>query len=809
MRTLWQDLRYGARMLKKKPGFTLTAVLTLALGVGATTAIFTIVNAVLLRPLPYPDADKLLFVGQTFRGGVAGAGEPKFLFWREQNQSFEALACYSSFGGANGNLVGGSEAEYVSGLRVSEDFFRVFGVYPALGRAFTRAEDTPGGERVAILSDDLWRRRFGGGKEILGQKVSFNDQPVTVVGIMPPHFRFDDGVDLFTPMQARPNENVDPNAGVVGRLKPGVTAEQAQAELKLIAEKYRGAFPRQMRDNESIGARPYQEMFTRPVKQYLWILMGAVGFLLLIACANVANLQLTRAAARRREIAVRMALGARGGRIARQLLVESALLSLIGGAAGALLAVWGIGLLVAALPENLLPSVAEIKVDWRVLVFAFCAAMATGLLFGLAPAWQARKVDVNSTLKEGGNKGGMARGRLRGALVVAEVALSLTLLAGAGLLARTFANLMSVAPGFDPRSVLTCQVVLDGPRYDTTREEAAFYRDALERISRLPGVEVAAVINKLPLDWQFNMPVVFPDKPGQSQSAQVRMISPDYFNVMKIPVRQGRVFTGADNAGAAPVAIINEAFVRRFFDGQNPFAQRLSIGRGADDPARQVIGVVADTKQMGLDSASMPTVFLPIPQTPDRLMAVIRTFTPSYFTIRATASRGGLPSGLVDAVKREIAAVDATLAVSRIHSMEEIVGRSIASQRFNMLLVGLFAGLGLLLAGVGIYGVVSYSVAQRTNEIGVRIALGARASDVVRLVLKQGLALAAIGVAIGLSASLALTRLMKGLLFGVGVTDPLTYVVIALLLIGVALMAALLPARRAAKVDPIAALRRE
>jgi putative ABC transport system permease protein len=504
-----------------------------------------------------------------------------------------------------------------------------------------------------------------------------------------------------------------------------------------------------------------------------------------------------------------MALGAGAGRIARQLLAESTLLATVGGAAGALLAVWGTDTLIAALPDNLLPSVAEIKVDWRVLAFAFGAAVATGLLFGLAPAWQSRELDVNSTLKEGGNKGGAARGRLRGALVVAEVALSLTLLVGAGLLTRTFANLIGVAPGFDPRGVLTCQVVLDGPRYDTTQEAAAFYRDTLERISHLPGVESAAVINKLPLDWQFNMPVVFPEKPDRIQSVQFRMISPDYFSVMKIPIRQGRAFTEADNAAAPPVIIVNEAFTRRFFDGQDPLARRLFVRRDANIPAHQVVGVVADVKQQGLDSPSPPMIFVPIPQMPDRAMAIVRTFTPAYFTVRATGAPRDLPSSFMDAVKRELAAVDATLAMSQVYSMEEIMGRSIASQRFNMLLVGLFAGLGLLLAGVGIYGVVSYSVAQRTDEIGLRIALGARAADVVRLVLKQGIALAAIGVTIGLSASFALTRLMKTWLFGVSATDPLTFAVIAMLLIGVALMACFIPARRAAKVDPMVALRRE
>ncbi|MGH9848206.1 MAG: FtsX-like permease family protein, partial [Blastocatellia bacterium] len=487
---------------------------------------------------------------------------------------------------------------------------------------------------------------------------------------------------------------------------------------------------------------------------------------------------------------------------------EGVLLAMVGGAAGMLLAVWSTELLVAALPEGLLPGLLmEVKVDWRVLLFAFGAAIGTGLLFGLAPAWQARRVDVNATLKEGGNKGGAAsgRGRLGGALVVTEVALSLVLLVGAGLLARTFANLLGVAPGFDPHNVLTFQTVLDGPRYDTTRKSAAFYRDALERIRSLPGVEAAAVINKLPLDWQFNMPVTFPEQPDKMQSVQLRMVSPDYFRVMKISVRQGRAFTEGDNAAAQPVAIVNEAFVRRFFDGQQPFARQLSIGYETDDPARQIVGVAADVKQSSLDSASPPMVFAPIPQLPDRLMAVIQTFTPANFTVRTTAA----PRGFVEAIKRELAALDATMAMSQVASMEEVAARSVAQRRFNMLLVGLFAGLGLLLASVGIYGVVSYSVAQRTNEIGIRIALGARSADVIRLILRHGLALALAGVALGAAASFGLTRLMKGFLFGVGATDPLTFAAVALLLTMVALAACWIPARRAARVDPMVALRSE
>jgi predicted permease len=805
MQTLWQDLRYGARMLMKKPGFTLIAVATLALGIGATTAIFSVVNAVLLRPLPYPDADRLLTIGQQYKSGPMGAGEPKFMFWREQSQSFEAMAAYSNFGGAGGNLSGGNEAEYVNGLRVSVDFFRVLGVSPALGRGFTEEEDKPGAERVAILSDGLWQRRFGGDRGLIGKTVLVNGKPVMIVGVTPPQFLTGFGADLLAPMQARPGSNVDPNATVIGKLKPGVSLQQAQAELKIVADKYRADFPRQMQEGESVGARPYQEVFTEGVSQLLWVLLGAVGFLLLIACANVANLQLARAAARQREIAVRMAMGAGGGRIMRQLLTEGLLLALVGGAAGLLLAVWGTAGLLAALPKDLLPSVALVSVDWRVLAFAVFAAVATGLLFGLAPAWQARKVNVNTALKEQAGKGGMGRGRLRGALVVTEVALALVLLVGAGLLIRTFTNLMGVAPGFDPHNVMTCQIALDGERYDTTNEAAAFYRDALERIRHLPGVEAAAIINKLPLDWQFNMPVVFPNDPEKRLSVQFRMASPDYFRVMKIPIRQGRDFSDADNPAAPPVAIVNEAFMKRFFDGQNPFAQQLSVGRGLNDPIRQVVGVVADTKQHGLDRPASPTVFKPIPQVPDKLMAVIRGFTPANFAVRTTVA----PLSLRDAVKREIAQMDPTLSLSEFSSMEEITARSVATQRFNMLLLGLFAGLGLLLAGVGIYGVVAYSVAQRTNEIGLRIALGAQAGDVVRLILKHGLALALAGVALGAAASFGLTRLMKGFLFGVGATDPLTFVAVALSLILVALVACWIPARRATKVDPMIALRYE
>ncbi len=806
MKVLLQDIRYALRMLWKSPGFSLVAIITLALGIGANTAIFSVVSAVLLRPLPFPEADRLLFVGQQYKGELAGVGEPKFLFWRDESQSFEALACYSNFGGAGGNLSGGREAEYVSGLRVSEDYFRALGVYPALGRTFTHEEDSPGGGRVGILSDGLWRRSFGADKGVIGRTVTLNGQPLMIVGVMPPHFRFASGADLLVPMRARTGANVDPNAEVVGRLKPGVRLQQAQAELKVIAEKYRAAFSDQMMEYESIGAEPYQNLFTKGIAKYLWIFLGAVSLLLLIACANVANLQLSRATRRQREIAVRMAMGASGGRIVRQLLTEGLVLALIGGGAGLLVAIWGTELLTRLIPQGFLPRVAEISMDWRVLLFALAASVLTGLLFGAAPAWQARKVDVNTALKESASKGGAtARGPLRGALVVAEVALSLVLLVGAGLLIRTFTNLLGVAPGFDSHNVLTFQINLNGEHYKTTGQSAAFYRDALERMSRLPGVESAAVTNKLPLDWQFNLSIFLQDKPDQPQSVQFRMISPDYFRVMRINVTGGRAFKDSDTPAGQPVAIVNEAFVRKFYAGKSGLGQRLSIGRNNDEPVRQVVGIVGDIKQQGLDRPAPAMVYVPIEQVSDKLLAAVRSFNSTNFVVRTTVE----PTSLVSSIRREIASIDAALPLTRIATMEEVEARSITSQRFNMLLLGLFAALGLLLAAVGIYGVMSYTVAQSTREIGIRMALGAQAGGVLRLVVSRGMTLALIGMVVGILASLALTRLMKSLLFGVSATDPLTFILYSLVLIVVALAACLIPARRATKVDPMVALRYE
>jgi predicted permease len=621
---------------------------------------------------------------------------------------------------------------------------------------------------------------------------------------MPPELRFIASGDLLTPMRPSLSGDPNPNSTVVGRLKDGVTPAQALAELKIIGEKYRELNPQAMGKRESVGLQPYQDLFSTG-SQVLWILLGAVGFLLLIACANVANLQLTRAAAREKEIAVRQALGASRRRIVRQLLTEGVLLSLLGGTGGVLLALWGTQVLVSAIPRRLIARADEISFDWRVLLFAFGAAILTGVLFGLAPAFQARRIDVNTALKESARRGGGTRGRMRGALVVTEVALSLVLLVGATLLVRTFANLRTVAPGFDPNNVLTFQVDLKGDKYKTTNQSWAFYQAGLERIRNVPGVEAAAVTNILPLDAQFNMPVFFPDRPDSFMSVQFRMITPDYFRVMKTNLKEGREFSATDEAGAPPVVIINEAFARRFISDSSPFTKQLSVGRGLGDAPRQIIGVVSDVKQFGLDKNGPAMIFVPIPQVSDKLMTTVRRYVSAYFTVRTTVD----PLSLTAAMKRELAALDPTLAMSEIRPMDQVVASSVAPQRFNMLLVGLFAGLGLLLATVGIYGVVSYSVAQRTNEFGIRIALGAGATDVARLVLRQGLFLTLLGVTIGLGASFALTRLMASFLFGVKPTDLFSFGTVSLSLLAVALVACYIPARRATKVDPLVALRYE
>lgn len=813
MRTLMQDVRYGIRMLWKKPGFTAVAIITLALGIGANTAIFSVVNAVLLRPLPYPESEKLIEAGRAFTGrdGVSALSEPKFVFLRDNSQSFEAVTATQGMW-PDGRLSDENQTEYIRGLIVTADFFRVLGIAPAVGRGFTPEEDSPNGERVAILGDGLWRRRFGADAGMIGRTIMLNGTTHMVVGIMPPRFEYFGPQDVFVPMRVNSaSQNEGHNWTVIGRLKQSIPMDGARAELKMLSDQFRAAYPRQVQENEIFGVVNWRASMTSSVRGLLWILLGAVSFVLAIACANVANLQLTQAAARQKEMAIRIALGAGGGRLIRQLLTEGVALALLGGGAGLLLAIWGLDAMLALVPEGMIPRADEINLDWHVLAFALGASLLTGIIFGLAPALQTLRVDVNHALKEGAGKtrAGVARGRLRGVLVVVEIALALTLTVGAGLLLRTFANLRGVEPGFEAEGVLTFDVSPRGKTYDTVAKTNEFYRRALERFQSLPGVEAAAVTNKLPLDRWFNLPYRLISQSRFTGSAEYRLISPDYFRVMKMTVQRGRSFDESDTAGAEPVIIVNEAFARRAFAGADPLGQQLCFGPECENlTMRRVVGMVNETKQRSLSEAASAIVFIPVTQAAEG----VRGMLPQPSFILRTADD---PMLLSAAIRDEMRRLDPALPIRNLRSMEQLVDRSVAPQRFNLSLLSLFAALGLLLAAVGIYGVMAYSVTQRTHEIGIRMALGAQTADVLRMILRQGMMLVLLGVVLGLVGAYVLTRYLESLmnlsqmLYGVKIYDPLTYMVIVVLLTIVALVACFIPARRATKVDPMVALRYE
>jgi predicted permease len=807
MKEIWQDLRYGARALIKNTGFTVVVVITLALGIGANTAIFTVVNAVLLRPLPYPESEKLIQLGRgyTDRDLPSDLSVPKFVFLRDNVQSFEAVAATQGLG-PNVYLSDENQTEYINGLVVSADFFRVLGVFPERGRSFTRQEDSPSGERVAILGDRIWRSRFGEDQGIIGKTITLNGAAHTVVGIMPPDFRYLGAQDVLIPTRFNPsNQNEGHNWLVIGRLKRGATQAQAHSELKSLFEKFRATYPNQVKENEIFSLASWRASMTNSIRDLLWILFGAVNFILLIACVNVANLQLTRAASRQREMAIRIAMGASGWRLIRQLLTECMILALMGGLMGLFLAVWGLRAMLKLIPQGLLPRATEIGLDWQVFAFALGASLLTGVIFGLVPALQTLRVDVNLGLKEGGGKSslGNVSGRLRKALVVIEFALALALTISSGLMLRTFANLRGIEPGFEARNVLTFEVTLKGKNYDTAAKMNDFYRLALERFRGLPGVEHAALTNKLPLDAQFNLPYRLAGQSKIAGAVQYRLISPDYFRVMKMAVRQGRPFNEGDTATAEPVAIVNEAFARLNFAAVGPLDQQLCVGCEYGDPLmRRIVGVVNETKQKSLAEASPPAVFIPAPQTAENVKQVLQQ---ANFTLRTAGDPALLGAAVISDMRQHNSAVP----IRNMRLMEDLVNRAIAPQRFNLFILGLFGALGLLLAAVGIYGVMAYSVSQRTDEIGLRMALGAQSLDVLKLIVKQGMTMALAGVAIGLIASFALTQLVKSLLFGVSATDPLTFIAVSLMLAAVALFACWIPARRATKVDPIVALRCE
>jgi putative ABC transport system permease protein len=821
MYTFLQDLRYGVRMLLKNPGITFVVVLALALGIGANTAIFSVVNAVLLRPLPYAEADGLVFLNEASQVlDEMSISYPNFTDWRNQNQVFEKIGIYNR---ASYNLTGAGEAERIVTGQVSADLFSTLRVNAALGRVFTNEEDKPGGNPVVVLSHGLWERRFGGQTNILNQSITLNGKSYTVIGVMPRSYLYPSRVEMWVPVGQLSGEpswlerGNHPGLYGVARLKPGVTMEQAQANMDTIAANLEQQYPDTNAGNR-VRIRPLLEIFVSDVRRALWVLFAAVAFVLLIACANIANLLLARATARQKEMAIRAAMGAGRWRIARQLLTESVLLSLIGGSLGLLLARWGIDLILFISP-NAIPRAREIGLSWEVLAFTIGVSFLTGILFGLVPALQAGVVDVHETLKETG-RGTTRRHWLRSSLVVVELASTLVLLIGAGLLIRSFYRLQSVNPGFSYEHLTSFSVALPQKKYASQDQRSAFYSQLLENIRGLPGVEAIAAASGLPLGnngWQTGFTVQGQPPPQRSQVPLMEacLVTPDYFRAMDIPLLRGRYFNEHDDrshiagrdlsyldehergAAALNVIIIDEEFARRHWPNEEAVGKQIKLGTDAKSPTLSVVGVVGRVKMEGLSQDSNRVQgYFPYLQIPNGSMTVV---------VKGTSD----PNQLISSVRQQVKAVDPDQPIYNIRTMDEIRAESVAPERLNLTLLSIFAGIALVLAIVGIYGVMSYAVTQRTHEIGIRMAIGAQTWDVFRMILGQGMTLALIGIGFGLIGAFALTRLMTTMLFGVEPTDPLTFTVIAALLTAVALLACYLPGRRATKVDPVVSLRYE
>jgi putative ABC transport system permease protein len=821
LETLWQDVCYGARMLSKKRGFSAIAVLTLALGIGANTAIFSVVNAVLLKPLPFAEPDALVAIGQNNSQNRARLSQFSFLNFadlRDRSQSFERLAAYYN---TNFILTGEREAVRLRGTVITADLLSLLRVSPALGRSFLPEEDAAGGGpggRPAILSWECWQQHFGGDANVVGRAVDLNNARFTIVGVMPSGFSF--------PIQSQPTEvwvttaldnerPVNPGAimvargylgwRVIARLKRGFTREQAQSEADVIAAGLAGEFP-DINKDMGIGVRPLLESLVGSLRPTLLLLLGAVGFVLLIACVNVANLLLERAISRQREIRVRLAIGAGRWRITRQLLTESVLLAGLGGVAGAVLAVWGTDLIVALSPEGI-TRIAETRVDARVLAFTGLISLATGVAFGLAPALIISGTNLAESLREGarGATSSLHTNRTRGLLVIVEVALALVLLVGAGLLIQSFVRLQQVALGFDPRDVLTFNVAMPTDGNTSPQRIAGFYQQLTERLRALPGVITASVVFQLPFSGSGATTGLTiegqPTNPSNRPNGVIHMVDSEYFRTMGIPVVKGRGFTERDDLNSAPVLIINSALARQHFPNQDPIGKRIAPGFSTvplnDEPEmREIVGVVADVKHQNLQGPAQPEFYFAQAQMPMSAMTVV---------MRAA----GDARALQNAVRGVVQSLDKNAPVYSVRTIDELVGRSVAAPRFNTLLLGLFAGVALILTAVGLYGVISYSVAQNTQQIGIRVALGAQTGDVFKLIVGHGTLLTLVGVVIGLGAAYGLTWLMSSLLYGVAATDPWTFVGVAVLLMFVAFIACYAPARRATRIDPVVALRYE
>ena len=818
METFWQDLKYGVRMLARSPSFTAIAILTLALGIGANTVLFSVVNGVLLKPLPYLQPDSLVSLAEsTAEFESSSISYPNFLDWQRANSTFSSIAAYR---GDDFTITGQGETERVRVGMVSSAFFPILGVKMVAGRSFLPEEDRLGAAPVVLISAGLWHRKFGSDPGIVGKTITMNGTGYDVIGIVPGDFRleasnFDSIKDVFIPIEQNKDpmfrdRTVHPGTRAIGRLKPGVTLSAAKADMDQVARNLAATYP-DADKGAGIHLMPLKEDVVGDVEPFLWVLLGAVGFVLLIACVNVANLQLARSSARGREFAIRAALGAGQSRVVRQLLTESVLLGLAGGAIGLLLAGWGTRAAIRILPETL-PRAQGVGLDGRVLLFTALVSILAGVIFGLAPAIKTARPNIQQTLQESGRGASGAKHRAQGIFVVIEMAMSLVLLVGAGLMIRSLVDLWSVDPGFNPRGVLTFAVSMSPSYGQNASDSRVTLRELEQRLLNIPGVQAASVTGgALPMTGDNEFPFWVDGRPKPANVSEMSpslfyMVAPGYQQAMQIPLKQGRFFSPDDNEHSANVVVIDESFAREYFPKQNPIGQRIHIG--ILDTTPEVIGVVGHVKQWGLDQdgdAKHPIhaqAYMPFLQIPDK-------FFSGPLSVEVVIRSQAPPATMAGLVREAIQNMNSENVMYETKSMEEIVAESLAARRFSMILLSVFAALALLLSSIGIYGVLSYVVGQRSREIGIRIALGAQRADVLRLMLGEGMKMALVGVAIGIVAALALTRLMVQMLFGVSATDPLTFVGVAAVLAGVALAACYIPARRAMRVDPIVALRYE
>jgi putative ABC transport system permease protein len=817
MSNFWDNFKHALRMFRANPGFTFAAIAALALGIGINTAIFTVVDTVLLKPLTYPDADRIVqFLLTSPQGNGPAASIPKFFLWRQQTSAFQDVAAYD-FGGPGFNLTG-DQPEQVHGIHVTQGYFSLFGASPMLGRTFTPQEDAPNGGKVVILSYGLWQRKFGGNPNIIGTALSLGNEPYTIVGVLNKSFVSDPEADILLPFQFDPNST---NQGhyfkAAGRLKPGVTLDQGNALLKVAADQFRRRYPDALGPKDGFGVEPLRDSVVGDARKSLLVMLGAVSLVLLIACANVANLLLVHATGRKREFAIRAAMGAGRKRIVLQLLTESVLLSVTGGLLGLVLGYIGLRGLLAMSPGDI-PRIGEhggaVTIDWRVLAFTVGVSLFTGILFGLFPAIGASRPDLNSTLKESSNRAGTGfhQSKARSLLVISEISLAMVLLIGAALLIRTYLALHRVNPGFDTHNVLTMEMSLTGDRFQKTAGVAQLVRDGRERLNAIPGVEISASTCCLPMEGGFGLPFEVVGRPvnkGQQVGGGWMNASAGYFEVFKIPILRGRSFTDRDVAGSPGVVIINESMAKKYWPKENPVGQQIIIGKGVgpefEEPARQIIGISGDIHSNGLGRDPFPTMIVPQAQVPDGMTALNARIGPVVWVVRTHTE----PHQLISAVSEQLRQASGGFPVARVRSMDEVVIHSTARESFNMLLLSIFGASALVLASIGIYGLMAYSVQQRTQEMGIRMALGADRGRIRNLVVWQGMQLTIVGVIVGAGAAFGLTRLIASLLFGVKTWDPIVFVTVPVVLAAVALLAVWLPATRASRLDPMAALRVE